>query len=271
MVVQIRAVAGKDCAIRRASVGLQMTMSSWSGQGLEQPIGSSNRKRRGRTVTLTRSELNVDATMTAGTVMERSVDLANPAPSASGSATNLSVSYHVRVEIELADGRTSTAKAPVRMMSGRAVNQAAEGAVRMAAFHASDLEFALDGPYAARPGDHLVGVLVLRPHTPFRARRILVYPRRAEAGVATSEHTIYRHTEPVRSKWLGIPSITLARDLEVAGACEFPFAVRIPTRACPTLVTPECSARWYLRAEVHRRATSPPDLHEREINVHTSG
>ncbi len=263
----MRIVAATDLDAGAAAVGLLQTMSSCSGQGMEQPLGATGRERRSRTVTLGAAPLGIAGPLRGGTVVERTVHVPTAAASPSARCGGISVDYWVRAEVNTFGGQLLAGQSRVRLVSGRALYQDSEGTVLASATGACELDFDLAGPFAGRPGGVLHGRLLVRPKQPFVARRVLVFPRRVTSGVGTSAVNIWRHTDPALSRHRRRRSVTLAEQAELAGPRAFPFAVRLPTDACPTLVTPDCSVLWCLRAEVHHGRPSSNVL-ERQLNIY---
>lgn len=267
----VKVAARRDCRVAGGEISLRQAMRSWANQGMEAPSGGG--RRRGRTIEVSRADLSLPATLPAGSIVERTISLDGGTTSASGQGgspvAGAAVEHLVRAEVRSAAG-TIADEVTVRLVSGRWVNQDCEGRVRVRAFGACDLELALPAAHA-RPGDTLAGRLLIRPHRPLRAHRVVVYLRCAVFGVVAADHSIAGGGRTGR--WWRVDSLTVAKRLDLAGPREIPFAVRVPANACPTLVTTDCSVRWYLRAEVHHHMAGTlrfsSDLYDREINVHT--
>ncbi|MDQ6875032.1 MAG: hypothetical protein M3042_08245 [Actinomycetota bacterium] len=272
VVAIVRVAATRDCRVEAGSVALRQSMRSWANQGVEVPLGSG--RRRSRVIELAHAALPMPAMLSAGAVVERTVSLDSRTTSPSGhggsAAAGAAVEFLVRAEVRLAGSGSVADEVSVRLVSDRVVNRDCEGRVRVRAFRRCDLELLIRAAHA-RPGDTLVGTLLIRPHRPLRTHRVVVYLRCAVAGVVAADHSIAGGSRTGR--WWRVAALTVAKRVDLSGPAEFPFAVRLPPNACPTLVTPDCSVRWFLRAEVHHRIAGTlrftSDVYDREINVHT--
>jgi hypothetical protein len=205
-------------------------------------------------VTGTGSRLGLAGALSASARAECEAVLPNWADAPSGGlAPGPRIEYWVRAELGLANGSTVRREARVRMVSGRSLYQEVEGTRRTYPSVRCDLQLVVPVLHA-RPGETLSGVLRVLPREPVRARRVFAYPlRRASASNFLPKLVRY---EP------------LATDVELTEPREFPFAVRLPDQACPTLITPHLSVRWYVHGGL-RYGLIEEDTYDREVNVYT--
>jgi hypothetical protein len=273
--VRVVAVGRRDAAVKNAEAGLVAKI--WYGQraGTATPWGlvpdPNPQPTVSRTVTGSTSGLDLSGPWHAGVRAERELVLANWASAPSGGrAPGRRIEYRVRGVISFADGSMVCREAPVRLLSGRSLNQSVEGTAR--AYRTRNCDLSLELPVLhARPGETLRGVLRVRPRRPVRVRRVLVYLLRVEGGPRLAvRYAVYRRNiqSPIMDL-LRARSVTLARRVELTAPREFPFTVRLPEEAVPTLLTPYLSVRWYVRARVWYGLRGGNDMYDLELNVYT--
>lgn len=211
------------------------------------------------------------------------------APSApSAKASRVAVDYVLVARIELENGRKAEASAPVTVVSLRGTYQDVEDAEYFRLARRCDLELDLPAP-RARPGEAIEGVLRVRPHEPVDARLVLRYlywvqrgrglPERAASAAALTP-TLLRSLEyfPPTRPWNNFALLTrsrravgraaLARSVTLGEPAEFPFRIPVRADACPTLITEDCSVRYYVCGEIRYRRDGRDKL-AREVNIHS--
>ena len=250
--IRVRVVATglKDATIRQARADLVMRI--WLRKPRSLGEGPASRDPQ-RTVTGPASPLSLPDRLPAGARAECEAVLPADwatAPSG-GQPPGRRIEYSVRAELRFADGRVVRSEAPVRLVSGPSLYQAAEGTQHRPRFRRCDLEL-IAPVMRARPGETVRGTLRVVPHRPVPARAVALLVAR-------------RQSVPRRRSSLSGQG--LARDVILGGPQEFPFEVQLP-RDVPTMITPQLSVRWYLRAVV-RYGQFARDSCEWELNVYT--
>jgi hypothetical protein len=240
------------------------------------------------TVTGAATSLSLPATLPAGTPLEREAVLQNWAVTPSGQRGVLRVDYRLQAELVLGDGRSVRSEAPIRLDSLRSLNQDIEGAPL--AYREHDWEFWRHDPVRyrgdchlalrldalhARPGQTLRGELRVSPHQPVRAHRVLVSLQLVEAlagqampsAVSAAEYG--RDVESPAVRATRLKPVTLAARITLTGPRDFPFTIRLPGDACPTIRTRYLAFRWYLRGWVQDESLQW-QVCDAEINVFTA-
>jgi hypothetical protein len=278
--VRVTAASTRDVTVRAATAGLVAKI--WY-----QPRAPGMRGMPGpppATVTGATSSLSLPG-MPAGGTLESEAVVRNWARAPSGMLGALGVGYRLRAELVLDDGGTVACEAPIRILSRRSLNQDVEGApLAYRRYDAEawrydpvryegnwDLALRLSALHA-RPDETLRGVLRVSPHRAMRARRVLVslHVVEALAGSAVpsvmSDGEYCRDVESPTTRGRRVRPVRLAAWTRVAGPRDYPFTIRLPADACPTIRTRYLAVRWYLRGWVQERS-SQWQVCDTEINI----
>jgi len=243
--VRVTAVGLRDSSILAARAELVQTIWRESTGGPDPGF---------RTVTRAGSDLSLGGPLPAGARAECEAVLPNwaQAPSGGRQRGNPGIEYQVRAELRLADGSTVRCQAPVRLVSGPSLYREIEGNQHRRRCRRFELDL-VKPVLSARPGETVCGTLRVVPRRPTHAFRVVLNVIRRPR---------VRHGSFFRGARLAV-------GVEMSGPHEFPFEVRLRREMPPTMVTPELSVHWYLRAEVHYRLLTK-DSCDWELNVYTS-
>jgi len=244
--VRVAAVGLRDSSVLEARADLVQII--WSRNPAGGPAGP-----HARTITRAGSGLSLAGALPAGARAESEAVLPNWAQAPSGGRpTGARIEYQVRAELRLADGRTARCAAPVRLVSGPSLYQQVEGTQRRRRCRRCELE--LVAPVLrARPGGTVRGTLRITAHRPARV-------------LSVNLHVVSQ--QPARSKPSEFWGGHLAGTFALGGPRDFPFEVRLRREIPPTMITPDLSVRWYLRAVV-RYGLLARDSCDWELNVYT--
>ena len=251
--VRVAAVALQDISIREARADL--VQKFW----LNVPeFGTGEQPQR--IVTGTGSWLRLPGAVPVGARAECEAVLPNWAQAPTGGPAPLRrIGYSVRAELVLDGGVRVRREAPVRLVSGPSLYKAVEGTTRRHRSRQCDLELIIPA-WRARPGESIHGMLRVVPKRPFRVRLVVLYLRPRQSLPKGP-----RQRAPALSTF--IQRHRLARNTALSAPSEFPFEVRLPGDACPTLITTDLWVRWYLQAFV-QYGVLRADWLEREVNLY---
>jgi hypothetical protein len=245
-----------------------------------------------RTEVLSRAEAgDLAGTVLPITGITRELTLPGAPSAPSGSTKRMFLHYLLEAQVELDNGRKARAFARVAVVSRRSTYQDVEGAEYLRHVRACDLELDVPVPHA-RLGETIEGVLRVRAHEPVYARLVLGYlygiwlgrglpgwEERAAPRVPTmlgslqyftATKTRKRRSAVIHSDAATIRGATLARNVMLSEPAEFAFRQGVRADICPTLITDDCSVRYYVCGEIryaHRRGGH--DILAREVNIHS--
>ena len=200
-------------------------------------------------------------TIDPGSVAEHRVTVPLPAGvPASGAGAITAVSWKVRAALNVKRASDPEAEMPITVLAPAAAHaDRAQSPPQSDAALAADLAFDLP-TRSLRPGDSLAGTFRVIPQTEIDAQEVRVELVRREE-VRRSEG-LTRETVAANAAFGGDAT------LQPGQQREFPFALTVPTDACPTLETEQTSVRWLLRGVVGRRFRGDYTL-TAELNVYT--
>jgi hypothetical protein len=281
--VRVTAASRRDVSVRAATAGLVALI--WYRPP---PFGFRNQfAPPPATVTGATTSLNL-AGMRAGGTAETKAVVQNWARAPSGTlGTQLGVAYRLRAELVLDDGTTVGCERPIRILSRRSLNQDVEGAPLAYRQYGAEAwrydtvryqgswDLALRLPALhARADETLRGVFRVSPHQAMRARRVLVSLLMVDTLAGSAAPSVISDGEYCRDVESPMPRVRRVRPVRLA-ACtrlaeppEFPFTIRLPADACPTIRTRYRAVRWYVRGWVRERS-SQWQVCDTEINIFT--
>jgi hypothetical protein len=244
-----------------------------------------------RTGVLSRAEVaGLAGTMLPETGITRELTLPTAALAPSGKTKNVAVDYLLAARIELDSGRKAEGSAPVTLVSRRNTYQGVEGTEYFRRARWCDLELELPAPHA-RLGESIEGLLRVRPREPVNARMVLRYlywvqrgrglPGWAESAAAQTPILLrsleyfpptdtYNNFALLTRRRRAARRAALARSVMLSGPAEFAFRIPVRPDTSPTLITPDCSVRYYVCGEIwYARPWNGRDVLAREVNIHS--